>query len=186
MSNFSTGAARGQLPSGGVASLGAGGGAAAAVFAAFGGGAGSERGSLATGQWGADASSVAGWGSSQGARAGSRGPGKLACRAVCLTPAAGGPYHLPAHAHLHLPSTASLAGAAPNGASGLPQLALPGLGAPELPRLEGLRGLAGALAVVEAALSVGQHLPQMLLYRWVGAQWNWPASCRLCANRLAL
>lgn len=38
-------------------------------------------------------------------------------------------------------------------------------GGPEPCALEALRGLPAALAMVEAALSVGQHLPQMLLYR---------------------
>jgi hypothetical protein len=38
-------------------------------------------------------------------------------------------------------------------------------GGPEPSVLEGLPGLPGALALVEAALSLGQHLPQMLLYR---------------------
>jgi hypothetical protein len=66
------------------------------------------------------------------------------------------------------PRAASFGGGSPaaGAAGGPPQLTLPIAGAPGGPALEGLRGLGEALSLVEAALSVGQHLPQLLLYRW--------------------
>lgn len=63
----------------------------------------------------------------------------------------------------HAPSLKTLA--ASFGAGGASAGAGAGGGGEAVNPLERLPGLAEALALVEAALSVGQHLPQMLLYR---------------------
>lgn len=75
----------------------------------------------------------------------------------------------PSNTTTTIATTTNTANTTPVTSGGFGAVALPGLAIGNEPAaadpLIGLRGLPDALRMLEAALSVGRHLPQMLLYR---------------------